>query len=207
MNIKSPFFLLHLSIVLYSITMLIYGTMKFFLNADLNSISAFGSIMGGLGAFFAGIVGLYIFLNWEDQTNKLTLKEEAKILHSRIIKQENQNIYIGIVLKEIKSLKYLTAEMAEKYLAPIKFYRTEETKLLIDIDSFSELAEDKKLKNLCTEHFENLKEYKELIEMYEKKAEYPYTVEFRTTEESKRNLFLESWKKTKENIREYIILK
>lgn len=75
MNIKSPYFLVYLAIVLYSISMLIYGTIKFFFGEDANSVSAFGSVMGGVGAFFAGFIAIYLFNDWREIHNQTTYKD------------------------------------------------------------------------------------------------------------------------------------
>lgn len=78
MNIKSPYFLAYLAIVLYSISMLIYATFKFFFGEDANSISAFGSVMGGVGAIFAGFIAIYLFNDWRIEKN-YELKKEAAL--------------------------------------------------------------------------------------------------------------------------------
>ncbi|HFG6905464.1 hypothetical protein [Acinetobacter baumannii] len=78
MKIKSPYFLAYLAIVLYSISLLIYGTFKFFFGEDANSVSAFGSVMGGVGAFFAGFIAIYLFNDWRIEKN-YELKKEAAL--------------------------------------------------------------------------------------------------------------------------------
>lgn len=77
MKITSPYFLALLAIVLYSASMLVYGTLCIFKNATASDISAFGSILGGVGAFFGGFVALFIFYGWKNQFNKNIEKELA----------------------------------------------------------------------------------------------------------------------------------
>ncbi len=70
MNFKSPYNLAILAIVLYSTSMLVYGTLRIFIGEKIDAISAFGSVLSAIGAFFAAFVALIIFDGWKIQHNK-----------------------------------------------------------------------------------------------------------------------------------------
>lgn len=54
-------------VVIYSISLLTYCTMRTVFHDSADAISAFGSLLGALGAFFATIVAAYLFNDWKDQ--------------------------------------------------------------------------------------------------------------------------------------------
>lgn len=54
----------------YAIAFLTYFTLKYWLNNSADNISAFGSILGAVGAFFAAFIATYLFNDWKDQHNK-----------------------------------------------------------------------------------------------------------------------------------------
>ncbi|MFW1735351.1 hypothetical protein ACNPQK_22725 [Acinetobacter guillouiae] len=89
MKITSPYFLALMAVVLYSISMLIYATLSIFKNADPNNISAFGSILGGVGAIFSGLIALTIFYGWKKQHNKSIVSNEAKLAFNKIHNERN----------------------------------------------------------------------------------------------------------------------
>lgn len=57
-------------VVIYAISLLTYCTMKYVFSASSDNISAFGSILGACGAFFAAFVAAYLFNDWKEQHNK-----------------------------------------------------------------------------------------------------------------------------------------
>lgn len=57
-------------IVIYSIALLTYCTMRTVFNDSADAISAFGSLLGALGAFFATIVAAYLYNDWKEAHNK-----------------------------------------------------------------------------------------------------------------------------------------
>ncbi|MCW8039808.1 SoxR reducing system RseC family protein [Acinetobacter entericus] len=64
MKLKSPLFWVYLAVNLYLISMLVFVSVQFFGGSDIGKISAFGSVLGGVGAFFAGFVAIYLFNDW-----------------------------------------------------------------------------------------------------------------------------------------------
>lgn len=54
-------------VVAYAIALLTYCTMNKFLKSSADDISAFGSILGACGAFFAAFVATYLFNDWREQ--------------------------------------------------------------------------------------------------------------------------------------------
>ncbi|WP_394661555.1 hypothetical protein [uncultured Acinetobacter sp.] len=55
--------------------MLTYGTLRIFIDEKIEAISAFGSILSGIGTFFAAYAAIYIFNGWKVQAN-FDLKKE-----------------------------------------------------------------------------------------------------------------------------------
>lgn len=78
MKLKSPMFWVYLVVILYLVSMLVYVSVDFFGDADTDKISAFGSVLGGVGTIFAGLVAIYLFNDWRDQHNKVIVAEVAK---------------------------------------------------------------------------------------------------------------------------------
>ena len=50
--------------------MLVFVTMQFFNNVSIDKISAFGSVLSGVGTIFAGFIAVYLFNDWREQHNK-----------------------------------------------------------------------------------------------------------------------------------------
>ncbi|WP_343620899.1 hypothetical protein [Acinetobacter proteolyticus] len=68
---KDNFYIVLLwGIVIYAVALLTYCTMEYVLRASADHISAFGSVLGASGAFFAAFVAAYLFNDWRDQHNK-----------------------------------------------------------------------------------------------------------------------------------------
>ena len=61
--------------MLFRSSMLVFVSVQFFGGSDSGKISAFGSVLGGVGAFFAGFVAIYLFNGWKVQHNHTSLKE------------------------------------------------------------------------------------------------------------------------------------
>ncbi|ENX01029.1 hypothetical protein F899_01662 [Acinetobacter sp. CIP 101934] len=70
MKLKSAMFWVYLVVILYLVSMLVYVSVEFFGGADTNKISAFGSVLSGVGTLFAGFVAIYLFNDWREQHNK-----------------------------------------------------------------------------------------------------------------------------------------
>ena len=67
-------------IVAYAIALLTYCTMQDVFHSSVENISAFGSILGGCGAFFAAFVAIYLFNDWretEDFKRILSLHDQC----------------------------------------------------------------------------------------------------------------------------------
>ena len=98
MNFKSPYNLAILAIVLYSTSMLVYGTLRIFIGENIDAISAYGSVLGAIGAFFAAFVALIIFDGWKIQHNKnLNNKYAEKVLdayNSYLISTLNFDLFL-----------------------------------------------------------------------------------------------------------------
>lgn len=62
MKLKSPMFWVYLVVILYLVSMLVYVSVEFFGGTDTNIISAFGSVLGGVGTIFAGFIAIYLLM-------------------------------------------------------------------------------------------------------------------------------------------------
>ncbi|MFI8011595.1 hypothetical protein ACIF8R_15650 [Acinetobacter sp. ABJ_C4_1] len=61
---KKISFWFFITTIVYCIAMLIYISLKNFLSEKAEMISAFGSILGALAAFFAAFIALYVYNGW-----------------------------------------------------------------------------------------------------------------------------------------------
>ncbi|MCH7291029.1 hypothetical protein MMP65_06080 [Acinetobacter sp. ANC 3926] len=67
---KSTFYAILLwGVVIYAISLLIYCTLRSYSADTKDFISDFGSIIGGIGTFFAAFIAAYLFNDWKDQHN------------------------------------------------------------------------------------------------------------------------------------------
>lgn len=57
--------------------MLVFVSIDFFANASLDKVSAFGSVLGGVGTIFASLVAIYLFQDWKVQKRYDLNKELA----------------------------------------------------------------------------------------------------------------------------------
>ncbi|OEC84813.1 hypothetical protein A9Z07_13470 [Acinetobacter sp. YK3] len=69
--------------------MLVYGTLSIFKGANVADISAFGSLLSGIGAFFSGFVAIFIFYGWKHQYNKTVEKELALEVIQNFVRADN----------------------------------------------------------------------------------------------------------------------
>lgn len=88
MKLKSPMFWVYLVVILYLVSMLVYVSIEFFGGADVDKISAFGSVLGGVGTIFAGFVAIYLFNDWKDQkkyeiVSALAIETHREYMHAK----------------------------------------------------------------------------------------------------------------------------
>jgi len=89
---KSSFWFFIIAIV-YCVAMLIFISLKNFLSEKAEMISAFGSILGALAAFFAAFTALYVFNGWR-------VTEDHKTQNSHINNAVNSFFNLQNSLKE-----------------------------------------------------------------------------------------------------------
>lgn len=80
-------------IVTYSIALLTYCTMRTVFRDSADAISAFGSILGALGAFFATIVAAYLFNDWKDQKKYEIVSSLALEAHKEYIYAKDRYMF------------------------------------------------------------------------------------------------------------------
>jgi len=118
MKITSPFFLALLAIVIYSICMLVYGTLSIFKNAESDDISAFGSILGGVGTLLSCIIALIIFYGWKKQHNKSIVANEAKAVFNKI---HNERNIIHFIKFKLESMNEVNDSEKQTFITDILF--------------------------------------------------------------------------------------
>lgn len=82
MKLKSPLFWVYLVVIIYLVSMLVYVSVEFLGGADTNKISAFGSILGGVGTIFAGFIAIYLFNDWRVQENEIFKRDLAHTIYN-----------------------------------------------------------------------------------------------------------------------------
>lgn len=104
MNIKSPYFLTFLAIILYLVSMLIFVTIKYLFNEEAQYISAFASILGGVGAISAGIIAIYLFNDWRALHRASLIAKESESISSSYKKLLTADMAIGFLCLEIQEI-------------------------------------------------------------------------------------------------------
>lgn len=137
MNFKSPYKLAILAIVLYSTCMLVYGTLRIFIGESIDAISAFGSVLGGIGAFLGAFVALIIFKGWKVQANFELKKEHANHLSNLLSMNYDELHKISEILLNLDNIKTheVLCEKYTKFLADdlrSEFYKTQLSAKMLD---------------------------------------------------------------------------
>lgn len=137
MNFKSPYKLAILAIVLYSTSMLVYGTIRIFIGERIDAISAFGSVLGGLGTFYAAFMAFYIYKGWKVQANFELKKEHVNHLSTLLSMGYDETHKISEILLNLAKIG--THEvLAEKYFnfsandLRSEFYKTQINAKMLD---------------------------------------------------------------------------
>ncbi|WP_155120878.1 hypothetical protein [Acinetobacter calcoaceticus] len=108
-------------VVAYAIALLTYCTMNNFLNSSADDISAFGSILGACGAFFAAFVATYLFNDWKVQETF----NRTQRFHDECI---------DVILKTTKKLSRLETEIEINRVRFMEGQLTEEQINKIEIE-------------------------------------------------------------------------
>lgn len=108
-------FWIYLVVVLYLVSMLIYVSVDFFEGADTSKVSAFGSILSGVGAFFAGFIAILLFSDWRVVKNYELVKDTSlSLLDTLLNLNSNIESFLGITL-EFKNLQPEECEQFGKW--------------------------------------------------------------------------------------------
>lgn len=95
-------------VVAYAIALLTYYTMKNFLHSSADDISAFGSILGACGAFFAAFVATYLFNDWKEQQKHQNSIQFGIEVYASFKKFDE---YFSEICKELTFLEYELKEV------------------------------------------------------------------------------------------------
>lgn len=134
-NKKEIFFVVILwGIVAYAIALLSFCTMKNIYGTNADFISAFGSYLGAIGAFFAAFVAVYLFNDWKVQALHETKKEHLgklitltnKLRFNLIVKRQALSNMLkakesAVITDEIKSLDQKFDSEIDEYFFAIRF--------------------------------------------------------------------------------------
>lgn len=105
-------FWLYLVIILYLVTMIIYVSIDFFWGANTDKISAFGAVLGGVGAFFAGFIAIYFYSDWKIIKNYELVKEASLVLLNSVL---NINSNLENLLAITNEFKDLSEDEVQKF--------------------------------------------------------------------------------------------
>jgi len=84
--------------------MLVYVSVEFFRGTDTNKISAFGSVLGGVGTIFAGFIAIYLFNDWKIQHNKQVINNFGLQVYEQFSNFENHLSTYQQYLKQLDDL-------------------------------------------------------------------------------------------------------
>lgn len=121
-------------VVAYAIALLSFCTMKNIYGTTADNISAFGSYLGAIGAFFAAFVAVYLFSDWKVQALHETKKEHLgklitltnKLRYNLIVKRQALTNILkakesAVIIDEIKSLDIKLDSEINEYFFSIRF--------------------------------------------------------------------------------------
>ena len=121
-------------VVAYAIALLSFCTMKNIYGTTADYISAFGSYLGAIGAFFAAFVAVYLFSDWKVQALHEIKKEHLgkiitltnKLRYNLIIKRQALTNILkanesAVINDEIKSLDIKFDSEIDEYFFSIRF--------------------------------------------------------------------------------------
>lgn len=121
-------------IVAYAIALLSFCTIKNIYGTTADYISAFGSYLGAIGAFFAAFVAVYLFSDWKVQALHEIKKEHLgkiitltnKLRYNLIIKRQALTNILkakesAVINDEIKSLDIKFDSEIDEYFFSIRF--------------------------------------------------------------------------------------
>ncbi|WP_447500318.1 hypothetical protein [Acinetobacter oleivorans] len=101
-------------VVTYAVALLIYCTMKNVLSISADNISAFGSVLGACGAFFAAFVATYLFNDWRHQASFDLKKQHVnEIIYLLALSYDELHKIEEILLNVKKTKEYKV--LSEKY--------------------------------------------------------------------------------------------
>ncbi|MDO7539729.1 hypothetical protein Q5M52_10700 [Acinetobacter nosocomialis] len=95
-------------VVAYAIALLTYCTMNNFFHSSADDISAFGSILGACGAFFAAFVATYLFNDWKEQQKHQNSIQFGIEVYASFKKFDE---YFSEICKELTFLEYELKEV------------------------------------------------------------------------------------------------
>ena len=158
MKSNSLLFWVFLAVNLYLISMLVFVSVQFFGGSDTDKISAFGSVLGGVGAFFAGFVAIYLFNGWKVQHNHTSLKEfSLKVfyvytdINVRLV--SINDIFVKSLQKhKIGTNKYIISKVADDIEPELKILGDRFVELLHQIHFFQNLNSDSDNQTLSEMH-------------------------------------------------------
>lgn len=158
MKSKSLLFWVYLAVNLYLISMLVFVSVQFFGGSDIGKISAFGSVLGGVGAFFAGFVAIYLFNGWKVQHNHTSLKEfSLKVfyvytdINIRLV--SITDIFVKSLKKhKIGPSKHILSKVADDIEPELKIIGDRFVELIHQIHFFQKLNSDSDNQTLTEMH-------------------------------------------------------
>lgn len=96
-------------VVFYAVSLLLYCTMKIVFNSTADFISAFASILGASGTFFAAFIAVCLFIDWREVHNQTAFKEVALNISSIFTKLKVKLIAINDVFSKLHDPEYKTS--------------------------------------------------------------------------------------------------
>ncbi|ENX22482.1 hypothetical protein F892_01724 [Acinetobacter vivianii] len=158
---KSTFYAILLwGIVIYAIALLIYCTLRNYSADSKDFISDFGSIIGGVGTFFAAFVAAYLFNDWRT--------EKSYDLHKEYLQDFSQNL--SKINSIISESNWWFIHFYQKYNETDEDGNLKKSVSLRKIIVHDYREVQKIINNLenCNEFFELYYQYENLIDMYNK---------------------------------------
>lgn len=168
---KSTFYSILLwGIVTYAIALLTYCTLRAYICDNKDFISSFGSIIGGIGTFFAAFIAAYLFNDWKEQHNKTIIGGDARKAFTLLHNERNYLLDLQHKLKDQigHSPKIYFTVSDQKMVDLINNLVDVHNQNRFELAEFIFLIEDQDLRNEISNYRNAIKEYLDDISDWKK---------------------------------------
>ncbi len=148
-------------LVIYAIALLTYCTLREYAADNKDFISDFGSIIGGVGTFFAAFTAAYLFNDWKEQHNKTIIGGDARKAFTLLHNERNFLLDLQLNLEKLigHTPKSRFTVNDDEMVDLNKELLDLHNKNRFDLAEFIFLIEDQELRNEITTYRNSIQNY------------------------------------------------